>query len=73
VIKFVSDLQQVGGFPGGPTYVRWGRKDCPLNNTELVYTGKTLTIIPGLWLWYLTPLSTNKHGYSPVGMWQFSI
>ena len=47
-----------GDGAGGPTYVRWGRKDCPLNNTELVYTGKTLTISPGLWLWYLTPHST---------------
>ena len=24
----------------GGTYVRWGRKDCPGNDTELVYSGK---------------------------------
>ncbi|XP_022298579.2 short-chain collagen C4-like [Crassostrea virginica] len=25
--------------PAGGTYVRWGRKDCPGNDTELVYSG----------------------------------
>lgn len=26
----------------GGIFVRWGRKDCPENNTELVYSGKHL-------------------------------
>lgn len=28
------------GQGSGATYVRWGRKECPGNNTELVYSGK---------------------------------
>ena len=28
----------------GGTFVRWGRKDCPGNDTELVYSGKLLSI-----------------------------
>lgn len=26
----------------GGVFVRWGRKDCPGNNTELIYSGKQL-------------------------------
>eukprot|EP00105_Crassostrea_gigas_P045922 XP_019930070.1 PREDICTED: uncharacterized protein LOC105346230 [Crassostrea gigas] len=28
----------------GGVFVRWGRKDCPGNNTELVYSGNVLPI-----------------------------
>ena len=28
----------------GGTFVRWGRKECPGNNTELVYSGALLTL-----------------------------
>lgn len=28
----------------GGVFVRWGRKDCPGNNTELVYSGNALPI-----------------------------
>ena len=28
----------------GGTFVRWGRKDCPGNDTELVYSGKLLSL-----------------------------
>lgn len=27
-------------FKAGGMFVRWGRKDCPGNNTELVYSGQ---------------------------------
>lgn len=26
--------------PAGSVYVRWGRKECPTNGTEIVYTGR---------------------------------
>lgn len=29
----------------GGIFVRWGRKDCPGNNTELVYSGKHFVCI----------------------------
>lgn len=29
----------------GGIFVRWGRKDCPANNTELIYSGKHLDCI----------------------------
>lgn len=29
----------------GGIFVRWGKKDCPGNNTELIYSGKHLDCI----------------------------
>ncbi|CAG2243300.1 unnamed protein product [Mytilus edulis] len=37
--KQIHTLQTSPGQGSGATYVRWGRKECPGNNTELVYSG----------------------------------
>jgi hypothetical protein len=51
--------------PGGVVYTRWGRKECPGNGTELIYTGnislKNYQAVIVILFYLNKPVNTSIH------------